>query len=177
MRRRSARLARMLRKFAIIWRRTKLGVVRAVVILAALAVALAASQTAGARTAGCHPGVKLVNGLTERTFCGPARATVHFRKKTISFRNGDCEGSSLFTINIGTTVLGVTSKPKPKYLGITVLSAPSDGTYKMAVVAISIGGKAIATRAATVTLKNGSRAGTFSGTTLLGPPITGSFSC
>jgi hypothetical protein len=129
-----------------------------------------------------------VNGVTERTFCGPAKATVHAGSKTFSFSGGECSKTSTYvTVNIGTVVLGVTSKPKPDYFGLDVgklpgasgQSAPHDGTYTSVVLALDSGGKGYIVTSASVTLKGNRTHGTFTGKLTGGPAatVTGSFSC
>jgi len=147
----------------------------------------AAAAPAGARTA-CTPGTKTVNGATERTFCGAAKATVHAGSKTFSFSGGQCTKAPAYvTVNIGTVVLGMTSKPKPDYFGLDVGKLPGgggtpashDGTNTSVVLAIDSGGKGYVVTGARVTLKGNRTRGTFTGTMLGGPggTVTGSFSC
>jgi hypothetical protein len=53
--------------------------------IAVVAVAVFASTAAG-RTSGCVAGVKKINGVSARTFCGPAKASVKLNGKTISLQ-------------------------------------------------------------------------------------------
>jgi hypothetical protein len=147
-----------------------------VVLIAALLCVLAAVavQQAGAK-APCTAGVKTVGGVTQRTFCGPAKATVHYGTHTWNFTQGECSKSGgYFTVNIGTVVLGMTGKPKPDYLGVTAQGA------KAVAIAVDHGGKGYAVRADTAKVKllPGQKGGTFSGTSFAdGTKVTGSFSC
>jgi hypothetical protein len=152
-------------------------------------VAFAAPQ-AGARGT-CTPGVKTVNGVTMRTFCGPAKATVHYGAKTFTFAQGRCDKTKDYVaVNIGTVVLGQTSKPKPEYFGLVVGKLPlggggtpaaKDGTYTNGTLVFDHGGKAYLVNGTTlrITLKGGRTRGTFSGSGLgaPAPKITGTFSC
>ena len=143
------------------------------VALAALVLAVAASApAAGARTS-CSAGVKTVNGLTERTFCGPAKATVHFGAKTFSFKGGNCAKSGpYYAVNVGTVVLGITTKPKPNYFGLDIGKPGTD------VLALDYGGKAYLVLGTTLKVTRSGSHGTFSGTGFGGSPkVTGSFSC
>jgi hypothetical protein len=95
-----------------------------VALIAALCVLAAAVVPAAGATASCTPGVKTVGGVTQRTFCGPAKATVHYGSQTWHFTQGECSKSGgYFTVNIGTVVLGMSSKPKPEYFGVTAQGA------------------------------------------------------
>jgi hypothetical protein len=100
----------------VISKRTSLALATATALIAAAftlpgtATALAAIAVASGSprsTAACVPGVKRINGVPARTFCGPARATVKMNGKTISYSGGKCSKSlGLFSVNIGTVVLG-----------------------------------------------------------------------
>jgi hypothetical protein len=156
--------------------------------LTALAVVVAA-PTASSRTA-CTAGVIPFGGVQARVFCGPATATIHVGGKTLSFKGGACERTSKYvSVNIGTVVLGQTTKKKPDYFGLDVgqipgstgKPAPKDGAYTGGVVAVVAGGKSYAVRGDNVkiTLSGGRSKGILAGTLLFGGagPVTGSFSC
>ena len=145
--------------------------------------------TAASRTA-CTPGVISYGGAQARVFCGPAKATVHVGGKTLTFKSGNCERTSKYvTVNIGTVVLGQTTKKKPDYFGLDVGQIPgstskptaTDGTYKGGVVAIDFGGTSYTVRSDSlkITLSGSRTKGTLSGTLLFGGsgPLTGTFSC
>jgi hypothetical protein len=122
--------------------------------------------------------VKTVGGVSMRTFCGPAKATVHYGSKTWTFSQGQCTKSPYFAVNIGTVVLGVTSKPKPDYFGLTVQKV--GGVVKPMAITFDHGGKGypVRTDTATVTLSAGQTKGAFSGTSFVdGTKVTGTFSC
>jgi hypothetical protein len=150
---------------------------RRVTVLAASAAilgALAASAPAGARTAGCTPGVRTVDGSMARVFCGPAKATVHVGAKTFSFSSGACERSGGgYVVNIGTFFAGTTTSTRP-YFGL-LIEKPKAGTYARQTLSFRSGG---VSRSAfvSVTLKT-LRGGTFSGSVFGGGRVTGSFSC
>jgi hypothetical protein len=156
----------------------RMEIVRITVVFATavvLATALACSARAAGNVATCTPGTKTIGGASARTFCGPARATVTLNGKTVSYRGGSCSTSiGLFSVNIGTVVLG-TVKNAPEYFGVTAKAkAGSQSRQTIAVV------HAGSTRAVigTVTLKPGLKGGTFSGKAFGSKTvISGSFSC
>jgi len=138
------------------------GVKVALVAAAALA-GLVLTVQAEARPA-CTAGAHVSAGVTYRTFCGPARATVHIGGKTLVFAGGSCQRGT-FTINIGTITLPP-GKPKYRYFGMTIFGN-RDGVYKDQAVSWQLpNGQHDSLFHATVVLKNGRSQGTFSGTTL-----------
>jgi hypothetical protein len=145
-------------------------------LLVGLVGALAVSSPAGARTEACVPGVRTIDGVSARVFCGPAKATVHVGAKTLSFSNGACDKSSFgYSVNIGTFLAGTSKSPRP-YFGLAVEKS-KPGTYARQTVSFRSGG---VSRSAlvTVTLKTTLRSGTFSGSVIFGGPhVTGTFSC
>jgi hypothetical protein len=166
------------------------GVTRLALLALCLAAAGGLASAGPARTA-CTPGVISFDGSTKaRVFCGPAKATIHVGGKTLTFKNGSCERTSKYvSVNIGTVVLGPTTKKKPDYFGIDVGQIPGstakpaakDGTYTGGAVAIVSGGKSYAVRGDTVkiTLGGNRSKGTLAGTLIFGGSgaVTGSFSC
>jgi hypothetical protein len=138
---------------------------------------LAASAFASPARTSCTAGMTKVGGAPGRTFCGPAKATVHIGGTTVQFKSGQCETSSAgWSINIGTVVLGVTSKAKPEYFGIA--GKAKTGNQSNAAVTFTHAGKSYAVTSNVVTLKPGLKSGTFSGTAFgQSSPITGSFTC
>jgi hypothetical protein len=144
------------------------------VAVAALAAAAFATSSAGS-SASCVAGVKKINGVPARTFCGPAKATVKLGATSVAYKQGACSKSVVgFTINIGTVVLG-NLKKKPEYFGITVKATA--GAHANSGVAVVHAGKSYAVLG-TVTLKPGLKSGTFSGKVFGSPTkIAGSFSC
>jgi hypothetical protein len=137
----------------------------------------AVRAAAAPAAAACKEGVGKFGGASARTFCGPAKAKVRIGGVTVSYAGGECSKSAFgWSINIGTVVLGTTSKPKPEYFGITVTKAAA-GTYANQGVAVVHAG---VTRSVlgTVVLKSGVRSGTFSGRVFgTRTTLTGSFSC
>jgi hypothetical protein len=162
-----------------------------VLTAAAALAALGAGSVASGAPAACKPGVTRVNGLSARVFCGPAKATVHYGSKVFTYRQGECEKTSQYVaVNVGTVILGQTSKPKPNYFGLLIGKSPAggtkpashDGTYTGGVLALDYGGKGYLVRGdtLTVTLKGGRSRGTLTGASLFDHPpvkVTGSFSC
>ena len=163
---------------------------RTILLLAALGIAGgAASSTATASRTGCTPGVISFGGVQARVFCGAAKATVKVGGKTLSFKGGSCERTSKYlTVNVGTVVLGTTTKKKPDYFGLDVGAYPGstgkpaghDGSFTGGVLAVVSGGKSYLLRGDTAkfTLSGGRTKGTFSAAGLLGSgAASGSFSC
>jgi hypothetical protein len=152
--------------------------VRAALVCGVAFAALSAVTHASARVA-CTPGVVKKGGVTYRTFCGPAHATIKYGGKTYSFKGGSCGITSLgWGLNIGTAALG-NAKPKYDYFGVAVIGKKKPGTYKHQTVAWSFSnGTRGALRGATVTLKSGLKSGSFVGTVMgAGGPASGTFSC
>ena len=151
---------------------------RTIIGLALVALAAAAFGTASGQSAatGCVAGVKKINGVPARTFCGPARATVNLGATTVRYADGECSKSSFgWTINIGTVVIG-NLKKKPEYFGITVTPAKA-GSHAKSGPAVVHAGKSYAVLG-NVTLKPGLKSGTFSGKVFGSPQrISGSFTC
>jgi hypothetical protein len=137
------------------------------------ATVFASGAVAGATS--CVPGVKAINGVSARTFCGPARATVKVNGKTISYTGGACSTSiGLLSVNIGTVVLG-TLKNAPEYLGVTAKAKA--GTQSRQTIAVVHAGQTEAI-IGTVTIKAGLKQGTFAGKVFGSPEtISGSFTC
>ena len=114
-------------------------------------------------TAGVHP----YGGANARTFCGPAKATVVVGGRTIHYAGGNCErGAAYVSLNIGTVVLGTSTKPKPEYFGLLVGKAPivggtpatHDGTFVPEALVADHAGKGYAMTQAKVKLA-GNRTG------------------
>ena len=162
----------------------------ALLVLCAAALSAAAFAPSASSTTSCSAGVIPFGGVQARVFCGPAKATVHVGGKTLSFSNGNCEATPKYvSVNIGTVVLGQTTKKKPDYFGLdvgqipgsTAKPSPKDGTYTGGAVAIVSGGKSYAVRGDTVkiTLTGNRSKGTLTGSLIFGGSgaVTASFSC
>jgi hypothetical protein len=155
-------------------------------LIAAGGVVGGAGPAAGAKK--CKPGVHGFDGSTKaRTFCGPATAKVELAPGSlISYRRGSCKKTTKYvTVNIGTTVLGQTTKKKPEYFGLTVgrtaaggKPAPEDGTYDGATISFVHKNKTYALGQSSVVLTNNRTRGAFAGT-IPGQQgqIVGSFRC
>jgi hypothetical protein len=153
---------------------------RTIAILAAVwtATILSATVFASGAVAGatsCVPGDKAINGVSARTFCGAAKATVNVNGKTIAYTGGACSTSiGLFTVNIGTAVLG-SLENAPEYLGVTAKA--KGGPQARQTIAVFHAGKSRAI-IGTVTLRAGLRQGTFAGKAFGSTEtISGSFTC
>jgi hypothetical protein len=163
--------------------RKALGVATAAIVPAIVFCSAQAASGARACTAGVHQ----YGGANARTFCGSATATVLVGGKTVRFSGGECErGPAYLSINIGTVVLGTTSKPKPEYFGLLVGKAPivggtpaaHDGTFKPQALTFDHAGKGYPVLQSSVTLTNGRTRGTFTGTVLgSNARVRGSFRC
>jgi hypothetical protein len=141
------------------------------------ALTLAASAFASPQhAAACVPGVKKINGVNARTFCGPAKAIVRIDGRTVVYKGGECSKSSFgWAINLGTVVLGNLSH-KPEYFGIAANAKP--GVQHKGTVAVVHAGKPLAVSAGTINLKAGLVSGTFSGKVFgAATRVTGSFTC
>jgi hypothetical protein len=159
------------------------------VVVTAIAGAAASASSSMPSRSACAPGMISFGGVQARVFCGPAKATVKVGGKVLSFTGGSCERTSKYvTINIGTVVLGTTTKKKPDYFGLdagaypgsTGKPAAKDGTTTGGVIAVVYAGKTYLLRGDTakITLSGGRTRGTFSAGGLLGSSgATGSFSC
>jgi hypothetical protein len=149
-------------------------------VLAFAAVGLGDAHGATQPATACKAGVTTFGGAPARTFCGPAAATVRRGGSTFTIRHGQCQVvGGTFTINIGTVVLGSTSKSKPEYFGVTIFGARKDGVYRKQAVSVVHGGKSVAVASDTVvTLEDGRTRGLFRGR-LFGSStvISGSFHC
>jgi hypothetical protein len=149
------------------------------VVIAGLGTALTLAASAFAspqHAASCVAGVKKINGVNARTFCGPAQATVRVGGRTVVYRGGECSKSSFgWSINVGTVVLGNLTR-KPEYFGIVASAKP--GVQNKVSVAVVHSGKTFAVAAGTLTLKPGLKAGTFSGKVFgESTRLSGSFTC
>ncbi|HEX4680431.1 MAG TPA: hypothetical protein VH210_14625 [Gaiellaceae bacterium] len=159
--------------------------------LAAIAAASAAAPASPSTPLrmSCTAGMISFGGTQARVFCGSAKATVKIGGKTFSFKGGSCERTSKYlAINVGTVVLGNTTKKKPDYFGLDVGAYPGttskpashDGSYTGGVLAVEFGGKSYLLRGDTakITVSGGRTRGTFSADGLLGSSrAIGSFSC
>jgi hypothetical protein len=146
------------------------------VLLAAVcalsAVAIAAPAGAGV---SCTAGTRTVSGVTERTFCGSAKATVHVGSQTFGFSQGQCTKAPYFAVNIGTVVLGASSKHLPEYFGVT--AQKTGGKVKAIAIVFDHAGKGYPVRPDTAKISLSGTKGTFSGETFTGTKVSGSFSC
>jgi len=139
-----------------------------VALVVAVAVAAVAASLAGASPArsSCTPTMTKIGKFPARVFCGSAKAVVSVGGKTLRFSNGQCAISQGFwTVNIGTIELGAPDAQTTKsYFGIT-LAKPShaDGSYTGVPIGFNVPGKGWAVSGATLKLKNGGKAATFSG--------------
>jgi hypothetical protein len=157
------------------------------IVFAVLGAGVAGSALATPGIASCTAGVHSYGGTNARTFCGPATAILVVGGKTIHFSGGDCErGPAYVSVNIGTVVLGTSTKPKPDYFGLLVGKAPivggtaaaHDGTYKPQALAADHAGKGYAILQSTVKLMGGRTRGTFTGKVLgTNAGVHGSFRC
>jgi hypothetical protein len=150
-------------------------------VLAAVVASAAAAATLAAATpsrTACTPGVSKIDGFSARTFCGSARASVKIGGRILTFSGGQCAISNGFwTVNIGTIELGQPHKTK-SYLGIALMKpSHADGSYKGVTFGFNVPGKSYLVSGATLTLRKGGKAASFSGPLASGGRATGSVTC
>jgi len=107
--------------------------------------------------------------VTLKVFCGPARATVRYRGKTYSFRNGSCVTvANALTVNVGVETFAhppSTDAPRTSWFGATIF-ASRDGTYQAGsalTLSWSAPGFSFLFTAGTVHVSAGRSRGAFSG--------------
>jgi hypothetical protein len=146
----------------------------ALLVLAVACATLVGASHASARQEKCTPGAD----NTQRTFCGPAKATFHVNgKKHLFNQGGNCStDASTWSLNIGTTT--IQGKPKHAGLSITVFSK-KPGKHGAAVTwQFPKGqGKSGSLLNAKVTLAKGLKKGAFTGQSTTGGKGYGSFTC
>jgi hypothetical protein len=134
-------------------------------------------------------GVGELDGVQVRTFCGKGTATMSNGAVTMTLDTAECTTDDMgFAVNAGTIVLdpddtAVTATTQ--YIGFAILAEGDtaggnfpDGTYDGIVTGNDRGTDLTSTAAvSTITLTNGGKAGTVTGETFEGQPITGSFTC
>lgn len=149
-------------------------------LLALGTAALIAPSSAGAAAAACTPGKTTVGGKPAMRFCGTAKASAKVGARTFRFAGGACATSGpYFTINIGTLLTNSVAGARPgptTYFGATV-TPPSTGIHLKQALGWTTGGKRYSVLKNRITVKPGLRSGTFSGSSLSGQKVTGSFSC
>jgi hypothetical protein len=148
-------------------------------------VAAVASSDAIARGA-CTNGPTLYQGERAFTSCGgPATAVVKLGGRTLRYRGGTCrQTSTALELNMGTTIVGQTTKPLPRYFGIAIgrlfgagRPAPKDGSYRGGILAVVDDGKRYASFDTQVRLSGGRTRGSFTAKLLEGATVSGSFLC
>jgi hypothetical protein len=134
-------------------------------------------------------GVGEVDGVQTRTFCGDGTATISTGSVNLTLDSADCTTDSMgFAVNAGTIVLDPddsTVTAATQYIGFAILAEGNtadgsfpDGTYDGIVAGNDRGTDLTSSPSgSTITLTDGGKAGTVTGTTFEGEPITGSFSC
>lgn len=151
--------------------------------LAVLGVVVAAlGGSATAATDVCGPVTS--GGVTVRTWCGPARATVKFAGKTTTIKGGQCElvslqGLKTFAVNTGRYTV---PPAKPKYTSFSAAGSDTKpGTYTGWLVNFQLPGKQLTLRPTktTVTITApGAKKGTFKGVVYEGGKLaSGSWKC
>ena len=163
--------------------RAGFGAVAAVVI----AVVVAGGSVATAHSTSCNAGVRQLNGVPARTFCGPAAARIRIGGKTFVFAEGNCVATQQFvSINIGTVVLGQTTRHQPNYFGLDIGRIPGsgspparqDGSYRSGtVLTVEYADKSYDVVSGVATLQGHRSRGTIRGNTFSGQALTGTFHC
>ena len=146
-------------------------------VVAAAAFAFSVTAAGAPARAACMPGAKTIAGKTVVFFCGPAKATVRFGGKTLTYSSGLCEKQAgMFTVNIGATIPGALRQKYP-YFGMTVEGTHA-GSYTRQNVVFVYQGTVYSVGQHTIVLKPGLHAGTFTGKSFPGlRAVTGSFTC
>ena len=149
-------------------------------LLALTAAALVVPGASSAASNACVPGKTTVAGKSAMRFCGPAKASATVGSKTFKFSGGQCTvNATYFTLNIGTVVMHTTANSKPgpaPYFGVTVTPG-SPGVHVHQVLGWTTGGKGYSVLSSHITLANGLKKGTFTGTSLNGQKVKGTFTC
>lgn len=150
------------------------------VLIALTAAALVSAGGSSAASSTCVPGRTTVAGKAAMRFCGTARAKATVGTKSFSFSGGLCSvAGPYFTVNIGVHVINklATAKPGPvSYFGVTV--TPSDaGVHLRQALVWTSGGKEYSVLGNRVTLNPGLKSGYFSGKSLNGQKVKGTFNC
>ena len=163
-------------------------------LLVAVSALVAAGCGDGDSADECRPGVRDVDGARSRVFCGPATAHVEADGEKFSFENGVCTRTRTYlSVDIGVLwidpeQLFEENPSPPDYFGLTVGRTPGapksqpaasrDGTYRNAVVTFNAGGGGYDLGGdAVVTVRNNRTEGEFSGRTVDGLDVEGTFSC
>jgi hypothetical protein len=149
-------------------------------LLALAAAALVVPTTSSAASAACVPGTTTVAGKKAMRFCGPAKAKATLGTKTFAFSGGECSVAGVyFTVNIGTILIHRTahSKPGPSpYFGVTVTPS-GPGVHLGQVLSWTSGGKGYSLLGTKITLADGLKSGSFTGRSLDGKKVKGTFTC
>ncbi|MEK7425529.1 MAG: hypothetical protein AAB131_17010 [Actinomycetota bacterium] len=150
-------------------------------ILAPLAIAAMVGAAATAAPVACGP--VQIGGVTVRTWCGPAKATVKLAGKTRAIKGGACElvnfhGIKAFTVNTGRYTV---PPAKPKFTSFSAAGSDTKpGTYTGWLINFQTPGKQwifkLQGQKVTIT-KAGGKAGTFSGKLDGGGTASGSWTC
>ena len=151
-----------------------------------IAFAAAGSGTA-AHSAACKAGVRKLNGIPARTFCGPATARILIGGKTLVFTQGNCVATPQYvSVNIGTVVLGQTTRHQPNYFGLDIGRIPgsgspragTDGTYRSGtVLTVVYADKSYDVLSGVAILQGHRTHGTVRGKTFTGQLLAGTFHC
>lgn len=149
-------------------------------LLALSAAALIAPAASGASGTTCVAGTTTIAGKKAVRFCGPAKASAKVGAKTFTFSGGACQVSGVyFTLNIGAITVHRTANSKPgpsPYFGVTI--TPSDaGVHLGQVLTWTSGGKGYSVLGSRITLKSGLKSGRFTGRSLDGKKVMGTFTC
>jgi hypothetical protein len=154
--------------------------IAAPLLLALTAAALVVPTTSSAASTACVPGKTTVAGKSAMRFCGPAKAAATVGTKKFTFSGGQCAvAGTYFTVNIGTIVIHKTANSKPgpsSYFGVTV--TPSNpGVHLRQVLSWNSGGKGYSVLSSHIKLADGLKSGSFTGTSLNGQKVKGTFTC
>jgi hypothetical protein len=157
------------------------------VTFAALVIGLAVAGSGAARSSACKAGVRKLNGVPARTFCGPATARIQIGGKTFAFAHGNCVSTAKYvSINIGTVVLGQTTRHQPNYFGLDIGRIPGsgsppadkDGAYRSGtVLTVEYADKSYDVLSGVAILQGQRTHGTIKGNTFDGRALSATFHC
>jgi hypothetical protein len=131
--------------------------------------------------------IHTVGGVKVRTYCGPARVTLHVRGKTYRISGGYCyRAGTAFALTAGSGLAGpptpasFTQRVKLPFFSISTLAAPRDGTYTKTEIQYALPGDRVSfvgtiVPRVSIRIQGGRSRGSFTGHD--GVPISGTFHC
>lgn len=146
-------------------------------------VGLAAVDASSTSSAACKPGQSKVGNTIVTSYCGPAKATLTYLGRTVTYKGGSCTKVSGFFLHIGRKVAIGPPNPKLRYFAVALYGA-KDGTHKQFNVTWVGPPAAGAVSRGTLRLQGGLSRGSFSGQVAIPGDsgktrgvVSGTFSC